>query len=184
MKWRDVIITVILLALAFIIGAKCSRVDTGNPPVVLRDTVVKYIHVRDTVILTETRQISRIDTVLVEVHGDTVKVPVSLPFELKTYKTENYSLDISGYKPQLERIEITQKVQTITERVTNTVIKPPKWQVGAVSGIGYYGSAAEYIGIRGRYNYGRLNVEGVAGYSPSLECPIIEARVGFDIIKR
>ena len=87
--------------------------------------------------------------VYITLYGDTVKEPVYVPVPItsKEYKTEDYQLFISGYKPNLDYIEVYRR----TEYITKT-INPRRWGIGAIAGygIGKHG-LSPYVGIGGFY---------------------------------
>lgn len=188
MSWRDGLLWFLVILIAIgVIGAwlerrKPTHVDS---PIVIVDTVWKERIVKDTVILVKTREISTNDTVWVYLPGDTVKVPVSLPFTRKTYEGEFYSLSVSGYKPQLDDITLKFPEPTIRQTQTKTIIEAPKIQAGLIAGyLVAPGVNTEFIGARFRRNWNRFNLEGSISYSPSLREPVIGISAGFDLIKR
>ena len=56
--------------------------------------------------------------VYITLDGDTVKEPVYVPLPItsKEYKTDDYRLSISGYKPNLDYIEVYRKTEYIPRR--------------------------------------------------------------------
>lgn len=148
------------------------------------DTTYIYTQFRDTIYLAKTEYVDRVDTVYVydTLSGQSIHIP--LQFERKTYQTDNYSLDIVGYKPSLERIELYPKTQVITNTHTLTKTIPPKWQSGAILGSNFgINDPYYYIGGRIRYNKGIFNAEVVLGYSPNINNVIGEARIGIDFFR-
>lgn len=173
-----------VIYVAFYIG-KTIRNGELSEPIIQRDTIFRRELIRDTVKLTETRFLSRIDTIVVQLPGDTTKVAVSLQFERKTYATENYRLDITGYKPELESIEVFPVTKEIIQNQFQNVRVVPTWQAGVVIGAqAVPGWHNEYLGARARYNSGRFNFEATIGYNPWENKPYGEVKVGFDIIKK
>ena len=87
----------------------------------LTDTLVvvdTHIVEKPVTIKVATEKISLVavhDTIVV---NDTVFVPI--PIETKTYKGEDYFAEISGYKANLERIEVYPKTKVISKTVTTT----------------------------------------------------------------
>lgn len=54
-------------------------------------------------------------------------VYVQIPIEKKVYEGEQYKVGISGYKPNLDYIEIYQQTQIVTP-------KPRRWSIGVQAG--------------------------------------------------
>lgn len=159
-----------------------------TPEIVVRDrvdTVTVYQRIKDTVILTETRLISRVDTILVQVPGDTIRVAVTLPFEAKVFRTENYKAFVSGYKPMLDSIELFIPTKIITNERVVTKIVPPKWQAGVVVGAQFAPNGNnQYFGARVQYTKGLFSIEGVAGYNPFTDSPYGEIRGGINLFRK
>lgn len=76
---------------------------------------------------------------------DTVYIPV--PVTQKEYKTDDYYLRVSGYKPNLDYIEVYRR----TEQITKTV-QPRRFGIGLIGGygVGRHG-LSPYVGIGGYY---------------------------------
>lgn len=87
--------------------------------------------------------------VYITLDGDTIKEPIYVPVPItqKEYKTDDYRLSISGYKSNLDYIEVYRR----TEYITKT-ISPRRWGIGAIAGygIGKHG-LSPYVGIGGFY---------------------------------
>lgn len=191
-KWTDIlpnIVTYILTIITVIALFKCD--NKGSPghnirdTVIRTDTVVRTEYIRDTVLLQNTVTRTEVDTVLVYLDGDTVRLPALLPFERKTYATENYRLDISGYKPKLESIELFQKTKEVTVTKEVPTLYIPRWTVGAVAGIGGgCGFHNEFIGLRGRYQKGLFSAEATAAYNPTLNAPYGELKIALDLWRK
>lgn len=176
-----VVMTFVLL---FCLGAKIFALkQTPSEP--KRDTTYINEIIRDT-IYPPTKVIVewKYDTIKQEsLNGDTVYIPVTLPFEQKEYSSDNYSLLISGYKPKLERIDLKTTTRTITETITK--LKPPKWQIGASAGMYVApGCFGKYIGVSGEYNIGRLNLSATVGYDPFVHNPYAQAGATFYIFRK
>ena len=61
---------------------------------------------------------------------------IALPVEQKRYDDSLYTAWVSGYRPNLD--SITLRLPTITETITNTIVKPaPRLSVGVQVGAGY-----------------------------------------------
>jgi len=52
---------------------------------------------------------------------------VIIPIKQETYITPEYKAVVEGWRPKLVSMEVYQKTQTITNTVTKTVLKSPKW---------------------------------------------------------
>jgi hypothetical protein len=119
-----------------------ERVDT----LFIRDTLTqkwpvyytRYVH--DTIYV-------RADTVRI---NDTLYVP--LPREVRIYEDSMYRAEVSGYEPSLDRIDIYQRKEVITQTATIYVQEAKRWGIGVQAG---YGATARdgsvylspYIGI-------------------------------------
>jgi len=68
--------------------------------------------------------------------GDSALVAVALPFERRIYATENYRASVTGYKPELESIELFPLTKTVVETRTKIALRSPRWQAGLVAGAG------------------------------------------------
>lgn len=90
--------------------------------------------------------------------GDIVHdtIEVELPVTQKHYQTENYQAWVSGYRPNLDSIQVYQKEKLITETITITQkAKKKHWGIGFTGGYGYdfnSKTAAPYVGIGLSYN--------------------------------
>lgn len=58
--------------------------------------------------------------VYITLDGDTVKEPIYVPVPItqKEYKTDDYKLSISGYKPNLDYIEVYRRTEYITKTIS------------------------------------------------------------------
>ena len=130
---KDIIIGALLLSLGFVMGLLCRPEHFRDEVKMLADTlVVVDTHIIEKPILIE-RTIK--DSLLVAIHdtivvNDTVFVPI--PLERKTYKGEDYFAEISGYKANLERIEVYPKTKVISkmETTTQTVTRCNRLRLG------------------------------------------------------
>ena len=121
---KNVVIALALIAAAFLLGrrsvkpeiVKIHRTDT----VVVRDTV------RETVLVPKVRYLTRVDTVLLPVPGDTVEVPVLVPISRNVYEGEDYRAVVSGFRASLDTLDIFRKTQTVTNTVVQRVEVPGK----------------------------------------------------------
>lgn len=152
---KNVVIALALIAVAFLLGrrsmkpeiVKIHRTDT----VVVRDTV------RETVLVPKIRYLTRVDTVLLLVPGDTVKVPVLVPISRKVYEGEDYRAVVSGFRASLDTLDIFRKTQTVTNTVVQRVEvpgKPKRWGIGVSAGYALTPQGMKpYIGAGVQYNF-------------------------------
>ena len=104
--------------------------------------VIKKVETIDTLLL----PVSITDTLMLH---DTVFV--HLPIEQRQYSDPRYTAWVSGYRPQLDSIQIYQRTEYITNKV-KTVTKPKRWGIGLQAGYGvslHNGQVfpAPYIGV-------------------------------------
>ena len=85
---------------------KVAVTDTLRLPVLTRDTLMLH------------------DTVLVH-----------LPIEQRQYGDPRYTAWVSGYRPQLDSIQIYQRTEYITKEIT-PIQKPKRWGIGLQAGYG------------------------------------------------
>lgn len=64
---------------------------------------------------------------------DSIKVPVQIPIESKTYQDSTYRAVVSGYRASLDTIQV-YPIHTIT---TITNIKQKRFNIGLQAGVGY-----------------------------------------------
>lgn len=118
---------------------------------VVRDTV------RETVLVPKIRYLTRVDTVLLLVPGDTVKVPVLVPISRKVYEGEDYRAVVSGFRASLDTLDIFRKTQTVTNTVVQRVEvpgKPKRWGIGVSAGYALTPQGMKpYIGAGVQYNF-------------------------------
>ena len=121
---KNLTIGALLVIIGILIGVLCR-------PKHIRESTKK---VTDTLVVIDTHiiekpvpvRVTHKETLYVAVHdttivNDTVFVPI--PIERKIYKGEDYFAEISGYKANLDRIEVYPKTKVIskTETTTQTV---------------------------------------------------------------
>ena len=104
--------------------------------------VIKKVEIIDTLLL----PVPITDTLMLY---DTIFV--HLPIEQRQYSDPSYTAWVSGYRPQLDSIQIYQQTEYITKEV-KVAIKPKRWGIGLQAGYGvslYNGQVfpAPYIGV-------------------------------------
>ena len=119
---RKYIPYLIILVVGIVIGLLCRPTHYTDRVITQIDTlVVVDTHIIEKPILVER---TYYDSLYVAVR-DTIRIKdsvfVSIPIEKKIYKGEDYLAEISGYKANLERIEVYPKTTIIKESTTQTV---------------------------------------------------------------
>lgn len=70
--------------------------------------------------------------------NDTVKVPVLVPIERKVYSTPDYRAVISGFRPNLDSMEVFPRTKVVTQTIETVKPAKRKWiQFGIGIGAGY-----------------------------------------------
>ncbi|WP_298111558.1 DUF6808 domain-containing protein [uncultured Bacteroides sp.] len=144
MKWLPWIL-VALLATTLLLR-NCNGEQESDVSVI--DTVIHIDTVRDTVPKTVLVRFDHWDTLYIPLlidSGIVDSVPFAIPIEKKEYRTENYHAVISGYKTELELMEVFRKTQTITLKT-----KSKRWGLGLQAGYGI--PDGWYVGIGISYN--------------------------------
>ena len=108
--------------------------------------VFTRVYVRDSIYVTVRDTLHRTDTVW-------------LPREVKVYEDERYRAEVSGYQPNLDRIDIFVKDRIVTQDKTQvvTVKRNARWGIGLQAGYGatYYDGGIHtfpYIGVGVSWN--------------------------------
>lgn len=125
-----------------------------NKPVPRDSVVIRYITQKLPVSVPETPENVPNSRDSVENFSKTVpedSVSVQIPIEQKTYETDTYRAYVSGYRPTLDSLFITQPRQVVQIRE-----KPKRWSIGIQAGYGVTMTQqpqfAPYIGIGVSYN--------------------------------
>lgn len=147
--WQVILILVCLVA-SFTAGYHI-RGDVDGNQIHKTDTFTYVDTIHDSipypVYETLVRTIPEPFPVYITLDGDTVKEPVYVPLPItsKEYKTDDYKLSISGYKPNLDYIEVYRRTEYITKTIT-----PRRWGIGVIAGygIGKHG-LSPYVGLGG-----------------------------------
>ena len=132
---KNVVIALALIAVAFLLGRRSVKPEIVE--IHRKDTVVVRDTVRETVLVPKVRYLTRVDTVLLKVPGDTVEVPVLVPISRKVYEGEDYRAVVSGFRASLDTLDIFRKTQTVTNTVVQRVEvpgKPKRWGIGVSAG--------------------------------------------------
>ena len=150
MKLWQVIFVLTCLVASFMVGYHI-RGDVDGNQIHKTDTFGKVDTIHDSipypVYETLVQTIPEPFPVYITLDGDTVKEPVYVPLPItqQEYKTDDYRLSISGYKPNLDYIEVYRRTEYITKTIT-----PRRWGIGVIAGygIGKHG-LSPYVGLGG-----------------------------------
>lgn len=152
---KNVVIALALIAAAFLLGRRSVKPEIVE--IHRTDTVVVRDTVRETVLVPKIRYLTRVDTVLLLVPGDTVKVPVLVPISRKVYEGEDYRAVVSGFRASLDTLDIFRKTQTVTNTVVQRVEvpgKPKRWGIGVSAGYALTPQGVKpYIGAGISYSF-------------------------------
>lgn len=152
---KNVVIALALIAAAFLLGRRSVKPEIVE--IHRKDTVVVRDTVRETVLVPKVRYLTRVDTVLLPVPGDTVEVPVLVPISRKVYEGEDYRAVVSGFRASLDTLDIFRKTQTVTNTVVQRVEvpgKPKRWGIGVSAGYALTPQGMKpYIGAGVQYNF-------------------------------
>lgn len=121
---RDIIIGALLLIIGAVIGWLCRPNSIERIVDIQRDTVVRIdTHIVEKPVVVQT-YIK--DSLLIEVR-DTIRLMdtlyISLPREVKVYAGDDYYAEVSGFRPNLDYLEVYPKTTTITQTITERMPK-------------------------------------------------------------
>lgn len=152
---KNVVIALALIAAAFLLGRRSVKPEIVE--IHTTDTVVVRDTVRETVLVPKVRYLTRVDTVLLKVPGDTVEVPVLVPISRNVYEGEDYRAVVSGFRASLDTLDIFRKTQTVTNTVVQRVEvpgKPERWGIGVSAGYALTPQGVKpYIGAGISYSF-------------------------------
>lgn len=141
---------IVLLVVAYVLGRVLPK--EPEPCRIVRDTVTVRDTVRDSIPKPFVVRFDHWDTLYIPLYitdtlrlSDNVLLPVPIPIERKEYRTDDYRAVISGYKPNLDVMEVFRKTQTII-----VTPKAKRWGVGPQIGVGYPGGW--YVGVGASYH--------------------------------
>lgn len=150
-----VLLAVLALAGSYLLGRRSVKPEIVE--IHRTDTMWMRDTVRETVLVPKVRYLTRVDTVLLLVPGDTVKVPVLVPISRNVYEGEDYRAVVSGFRASLDTINIFRKTQTVTNTVVQRVEvpgKPKRWGIGVSAGYALTPQGVKpYIGAGIQYNW-------------------------------
>ena len=147
-------IAALLLAVSllsgYLLGKRTARAT--EPECIVQ---VDTLRIRDTLLIERPVpvEVRVVDTMLVAV-ADTIRlsdtVYLRLPREIKQYEDSLFRAQVSGYRPELDWIEVYPQTVLVTEKMTNKDVK--RWGIGLQAGYGAYVAAgqvrlAPYLGV-------------------------------------
>lgn len=152
MKNVAAISVVILLCIGMFFAGRKSASSVVKE-ILTTDTITVVDTIRDTIPQYRRVTINRIDTVFLNIPGDTVKVQVEVPIERKEYSTDAYRAIIEGYRAKLLSMEVYQKTNTIIKPEIRTITKKTRWGVGVSAGYGVSENGlSPFVGLGISYN--------------------------------
>lgn len=148
-----VVVVTLLCLISFFAGKRTaiSQMETTTDTLVVTriDTIRIEKPMYHTVITRDTILLAVADTIRV---NDTTYV--QLPIESKVYSDSLYKAQVSGYKAELDWIEVypVTKTVTVNNTLTNTAYKKTRWGIGIQAGYGatIYNSKIQltpYVGV-------------------------------------
>ena len=144
------LLAALLLLSGYFLGRRTAR--SPEPECIVQ---VDTLRIRDTLRIEKPVpvEVRVVDTMLVSV-TDTVTandtVYLSLPRETKVYGDSTYTAQVSGYRPELDWVEVYPQTVYVTKNVITKDIS--RWGIGLQAGYGAYASGgqvrlAPYLGV-------------------------------------
>ena len=113
---------------------------------------------------------------------DSVQITITTKqYQDSTYRAQVSGVQIGGYSPTLDWIEVYNRSTT-----TSVVVRDPyKWEIGAAAGAWVTPDGnGVWLGASARYNLGRLSITGLAGYDPKRNGLIVQAVAGLTLWRK
>lgn len=126
-----------------------AQVVTQVDTLYICDTITREMPIYITKTQVRTEYLPVLDTLRIR---DTLFVPVTI--EKRVYEDSLYRAEVSGYSPSLDKIEIFQQKQVVTQFVQVAEVERKRWGIGVQAGYGIAadGSLSPYLGIGLSYN--------------------------------
>ena len=185
---KNIVIGALMLIVGIVGGWLCRGCFHADKTLIVqRDTLVRV----DTIIEKNPILIKEevIDTMLV-VLRDTIRLRdtlfLSLPLEKKIYASGEYYAEVSGYRPNLDYIEVFPKTRVITERIKE---QPNKWRFSLDAGVDIGKGSQAYMSpnIGAEIGYKKWSITAEAGLDVSVAkdvIPYYQMGLRFAIIQR
>lgn len=141
MKTASWVIWICILVAIFFLGRcskRCAAVETIKVETVTETKIdtVTIIQPIETVRTEIRREVIEIPADTVYLPGDTVRIEI--PIEVKEYRDSLYAIQIEGYRPRLNWIEVYPRTEYIYRTETRTVSKAAqRWTLGPSVAYGY-----------------------------------------------
>ena len=113
-------------------NSKHPNVEVQIDTTIIHDTIIVEKPILQKVAMTDTLRLPVLARDTLMLH-DTVFV--TLPIEQRQYGDPRYTAWVSGYRPQLDSIQIYQRTEYITKEI-NPHKKPKRWGIGLQAGYG------------------------------------------------
>lgn len=144
------LLAALLLLSGYLLGRKASRAP--EPAEIVRTDTLR---IRDTVLVDRPVpvEVRVVDTMLVAV-ADTIRlsdtVYLRMPREIKQYEDSLFRAQVSGYRPELDWIEVYPQTVYVTRNIS--VDSRKRWGIGLQAGYGAYAAAGQvrlspYVGV-------------------------------------
>ena len=112
-------------------------------PVPVREEVVRYV----TVLVRDSSNLANIGKDSADVLIDDTAKMVMLPITQQVYRDTTYTAWVSGYRPQLDSIEVYPRTLIVRQRAPPAA-KPRRWSMGVQAGYGLTPKGLQpYVGV-------------------------------------
>ena len=135
-------------------NSRHPNVEVQIDTCIIHDTIIVEKPILQKVAMTDTLRLPVLTRDTLMLH-DTVFV--TLPIEQRQYSDPRYTAWVSGYRPQLDSIQIYQTTEYITKEI-NPHKKPKRWGIGLQAGYGValhdgHIRPAPFIGVGLNWNF-------------------------------
>lgn len=150
---RSIVACVLCLGIGFLFG---YLLQPQRSMPIAETRVLKMV---DTVVVREpetvvVRQLEKVVEALPTVENTSDTVYVEVPIEQRVYEGDAYKAYVSGYRANLDSIEIVEK-EFAVEKIHPTVVRKPRFSVGLQAGYGVTPRGFQpYIGLGVTLNIG------------------------------
>jgi len=158
MKTASWIIWIGILIAIFFLGRcskRCEKTETVSVETVteLRVDTITVVEPHETVRTEIRREVIETPADTLYLPGDTVRIEV--PIETKEYRDTLYALQIEGYRPRLNWVEVYPRTEYVYRTETRTMNAPARrWALGPAVAYGYdvkNNHWAPFVGVSVQY---------------------------------